>query len=54
MYVYVSQGNQDTEFSVSKSNAHGGLFLSSDLQINNIQDSITGKLIKIHYIKKNL
>lgn len=46
----INPENQDSEFSVSKSNDRGGLFLSSELQINNIQNSITGKLIKIHYI----
>lgn len=54
MYVFVTQGNQNTEFSVSKSNDHGGLFLSSELQIDDIHDSTTGKLINTLYIKKKI
>jgi len=42
----VFEENQNSEFGASKSNDHGGLFLSSELQINSIQDSTTGKLVK--------
>jgi len=50
----VPKENQDSEFGASKSNDHGGLFLSPELQNENINDSTSTacKLIKIHYIFK--
>jgi len=42
----VFEENQNSEFGASKSNDHGGLFLSPELQNENINDSTTGKLVK--------